>query len=63
LNHKFFNKNCYAEKKLLYTNKIIKIDFKGGEIKTEVNMQNEKIKNVYMYGPAKTVFEGVYLNE
>ena len=43
--------------------KIIKIDFKGGEIKTEVNMQNEKIKNVYMYGPAKTVFEGVYLNE
>ena len=43
--------------------KIIKLDFKGGEIKTEVNIENEKIKNVYMSGPAKIVFEGEYLNE
>jgi diaminopimelate epimerase len=43
--------------------KILKLDFKGGEIKTEVNTQNKKIKNVYMSGPAKIVFEGVYPNE
>ena len=40
-------------------NKIIKLDFKGGSIKTEVTLQDEKVKSVYILGPAKTVFEGI----
>jgi len=43
--------------------KPIKLTFKGGEIKTEVKMEDGKIKNIFMIGPAKIVFEGDYSNE
>ncbi|MEA1965647.1 MAG: hypothetical protein U9O41_11085, partial [Candidatus Aerophobetes bacterium] len=40
--------------------KPIELTFKGGEIKTEVKMEDERIKNIFMIGPAKIVFEGEY---
>jgi len=44
-------------------NKPIKLTFKGGEIKTEIKMEDGRIKNIFMIGPAKIVFEGEYSGE
>jgi len=43
--------------------KTLKLEFKKGEFQIKVKMEKGKIENVYMSGPAKIVFEGVYLKE